>query len=268
MENINERLISVLDMVISRLDSLGCQMSVVEAKLDSQNKGQCHADSLRPLGVPFSGMAMLGNPVTLTVHTKFDEGGVFDTDNGYNSFLVVIKGTPLKCFRQWDTSGGYTLTEETAARAAWGDCKYEQVMSGVKEWFTHNPGSWEGPQCSELGIQSSHPFLHHEICEVTCRHLSPSLRAVGRESFMVNADNLNDVYNITKNLIEPYGGLVTWLEIHDIEYGLELLAKAHLRQVAGKEQEAWAETAHGFREMIRDGKHSYFTKAWLAKLLG
>lgn len=67
-------------MLVGRLDTLGDQISAVQAEQALQRRGLCHADSLRPLGTPFSGFNLCGAEVTLRVHTKFDVDGVFADD--------------------------------------------------------------------------------------------------------------------------------------------------------------------------------------------
>lgn len=263
----NARLIDVFEMVMARLDTLGGQMTDVQRQLELQQTCQRHSDSVRPVGIPFSGMALLGDPVKITSHVEFDQEGRFDVGPPFMTFLVIEidQAFSLVCEDSLKVEEGWTSEWESAARAAWGGPKYEEVIPKLDAyWQLHNRRHTRGLLCSEVGMTSLHKFVQDEIFEIRARIKHPKIRALGDRGFIVETSDIKELYLITKSLSHACGLTPTSMTIHCCHDWFEALAKSCLYVVRGAGKAAWAALDESVRHRVQRGEEPFFTEERLA----
>lgn len=271
LEDSNTRLINVFEMVMARLDTLGGQMTEVQEQLERQQAGQRHADTLRPIGVPFSGMAMLGDNVKITSHVNFDEIGRFDVGGPFTSVLVIETNHAftLVCERFLKVEDGWAAEWESAAREKWGGPKYDEVMPILDAyWKLHDRRHTRGPLCSDVGMTSSHTYVQDEIFEIRTRIKHPQILALGVRGFIVETSDMKVLHHIAASISRACGCKLTTIDIHYCCIRFESLAKGCLYNVKGGGRTEWVALDAHERKQLSDGKVSYFTKERLHRSVG
>lgn len=262
----NERLGDVFEMLVHQIGSVGDQLTAVQRQLDQQQACMRHADTLRPLEVPFSGMALCGEPVTFTMFAPFNEEGVFDVGEPYMGCLLIETNHAL-CNDLPAMKDGSTSEWESAARKAWGPSGYLNVIASLEAWKVHSPTDGRGPTSSELGIESSHRFIRNEIFEIQSLIKYPNLIALGVFGLLVETVDIKELHRMTKDLSRTCGVYrVRDMKIHYMETSHVPMAKACLCGVRGGGRAAWASLDHYDRAKIK--KNSYFTKERMERALG
>lgn len=129
----NTRLCTVFEMLVGRLDTLGDQITAVQAEQVLQRRRLCHADSLLPLGTRFSGVNFCGKEVVLTLHTPINTDGGFSRhpdlifiDLLGGMFTSALYGPEIDAFR------AQILHKHPSIRC-WGTDGILAVCSDLKE---------------------------------------------------------------------------------------------------------------------------------------
>lgn len=128
MDSSNERLSNIFEMLVNRMDNLENNVGSLHDLLTMQATAARHADSLCPLRIPFSGLAMTGHCVTLEVDSTFDAEGCFINAHGgiKHSRDVDLFGQDIMWVGDTDIE---PWVWDDAVRVAWGIEKFELVRA-------------------------------------------------------------------------------------------------------------------------------------------
>lgn len=211
MEAGDERLSNVFEMLVSRIDHVEDYLVSVREALARQDMSARHADSMRPLGSPFSGVALTGHCVELTTHNKFDANGDFElfhpaswvlaitcdqlvNEIGPVELMWIDKKTPWK----WDDD----------MQAAWGPEKYDSTREKMEAWYEANPQQpgqdLEDPTCLDLGINSHHDLMIEEIFDAALLYRNPGLIAVREEGILISLCSIKDCFSVVSKVLRDF----------------------------------------------------------------
>lgn len=271
----DERLIGMMELLVSRLDNMEMKMDALHTKLETQNKVLRHADSLRPLGEVFSGVALTGHAVDLTVHAKFDAEGRFDC--GYSSggmLMLVRKRNPsYEDHEVWTSarySEKYQRPWEQHVIDAWGLSKYQQVCCTL---MTHYRDVQESrskklpPTCKDLGVKSGgFEHIQPEMFETAMRYQVPGLLAISGDYVATKLLPIEGAVTLMKKLMleTKQKDQVTEMEIHYIHPDLCQLALAIVHDFGEKEAYNQVQISTNGRAKQILTTHPFFTERMLA----
>lgn len=247
----NTRLCTVFEMLIGRLDSLGDQITAVQAEQALQRRGLCHADSLRPLGTPFSGYNLLGVEVALTLHTPFDESGDF-TKNLSCVFVDTESRIRHPNVRSEDLCA---LLKEREIIQAWGAAKCDGILAR---------------------LTAGDPILSKELTELMTeiswikllpKHPSVRCRGGTYGGVILNVRGIKEAHAVVTSIVGDLGVTSRGLAIHPIQHGLEALAEAFTIGSTEDIKQAFEAISFYDRECYF-ADHSFFTKSRLMHLHG
>lgn len=262
-ETSNERLCNIFEMVVSRLDSLGNQMDTMQQQLGMLAHGIRHADSIRPLGSPFSGVAHLGMPVELTVFASFDAEGIFHRKN---ELVVVTEPLPGDGYDlMW--CGPEPWKWDADMEAAWGKEKYDSIRARMVEWFVvekvTSTGEWIDPTCADMGLPSTHgsTCVFAEIHWTAIKQRNQGLLEGGSGGMIMDCSNLKQVVNIMRGVAQDMDGVDTYtpntVEIYQVPKHLQALATAFVTHTGW--HEAWAALSASRQTALLNGEYRFFT---------
>lgn len=271
MDPMNGRLCTIFEMLIDRLDKLETKLDAVADKTDHHiSLAARHIDSMRPLGEPFSGVALTGECVALTIHNEFDSNGNFLCDSG-DILLLMTPDYELESIYQEDDVWGDVPTWEweSAVRTAWGDAEFERVRARMIQHRLDDETSVETidtPTCAELGIMSDTCELHTAILNISLQQRFPDALVVGEYGFAASLCDVAAATNLAKRVMhhmkEYSRGGEAWklqtLEIHVIPEKLKALA---LAMVSREGEQAAFQELHPARQgaLFRGECGGFFT---------
>lgn len=163
-------------------------MEALQIQLVTQDLAERHADTMRELGRPFSGVRMCGICVELIVNDRFTVDGSFLYGSSDDVIIVLNECDLINHFGalvwKWDACGGWKWDGDILEE--WGAVKCNDTRARMLAWYRDDPYRPDNPSTDEVGAgPSHHREAFHTIYEAALKSRHQGLLAVGRTGVAV-----------------------------------------------------------------------------------
>lgn len=185
---VQEHSLDANETLLTRLASMENSIAAVRRQLGRLDLAERHADSMRVLGAPFSGVRLCGFCVELVVNDRFTVDGSFSGGDPDDMIIVLNNHDMTVAFTsllwKWDSCVAWKWDDDVLR--AWGPVKCDDVRGRMLAWFRDDPYRQDNPAPEDVGAGPSH---HHEafdaIHEAALKSRHPGLLAIGRTGVAV-----------------------------------------------------------------------------------